>query len=356
MRVATLLVFIVLATYAQTNDCNNPLFGLMYPLIKTFDEPVEYKNKTCSGLWATDKTCCDLKSLQQWQKEDERLLNQSTNNFEKLVNRINTKMDDLPEKDVNLIKSKKIDFLIRLKRDRLMENYIADMNRCRNKIVKIRSSSVCSLCSGNYSSHITKGRAAVTKSDCFRLVEGCSDYFIETGYILRGIIAMFYDKSFVDLKNEKPEFEEQIEKVERFVDASSLKLLIDYLNKTKSGSPDEVVKVEICNMVFNLVKRTVFQRIAEMLDILENNFETILLILKKKSSTRLSLAIPTSISRDLQSSPSVIPRSDNLLASDSTVVIPKTDNLYTSVQGRLGTLMEIESATLKPVNLSLVFP
>jgi hypothetical protein len=325
------------------------------PAIVTFEGPRDYDENTCGGLWKREKTCCEYGSLLNWKTKSEESLRVSAGSFKTLVRKLNTNLD---RQKISKIDND-FDFLAKLVDDTKSAGFIANVDKCMDHLIKVRSSSVCSICAGNFRRHLLGEKAAVSKGDCIAVISSCDGYLLESGYLLKGFKKLITAaKSEMKGNRDKRRARNRINTMQKVLEWPNLRLLIRYIEEMNKGdSSNRLLPYQVCNMVFDLIKPTIFQTMLPVLDYL-NNWAFQLINTMHRIRSRNLLEPKSSESRHLnqeQIEETFISLPENILNADSKVLISSNDPLMKQMRLNDNSII-MNSVGTTAVNTSLTFP
>ena len=251
------------------------------------------------------------------------------------------------------------DFLAKLVDDTKSAGFIAHVDKCMDHLIKVRSSSVCSLCTGNFRRHLLGEKAAVSKGDCIAVISSCDGYLLESGYLLKGFKKLI-TAAKIQMKGKKCNklARKRIDNMQNVLEWPNLRLLIRYIEQmTKRDSGNGLLSYQVCNMVFDLIKPTIFQTMLPVLDYL-NDWAFQLINTMHRIRSRNLLEPKSSESRHLnqeQIEETFISLPENILNADSKVLISSNDPLMKQMRLNDNSII-MNSVGTTAVNTSLTFP
>jgi hypothetical protein len=187
--------------------------------------------------------------------------------------------------------------------------------------------------------------------DCKTLVSKCHGYLLHTGYLLQGLdelLKLGKDDLIKKVTNENQR--KAIRLAHSRLKSKSLESFIDYVSEFEEKESNPALEIKICDMVFDLVKPTIFQATYPLIRFIFKYVDDFLVIFKirwkkqfrKKNRARRLFKTHLNVSRHLKICSTRTRRSCSHQAT----------GLYNSAPSR--TIQD--SSNMKPVNLSLIFP
>ena len=168
----------------------NPLIGtLKNNGVKVFTSPQASDASMCAAEWKTHNTCCDSASLVKYAERDIRQLENSISEVRRDVIKLNRALireDDDIRKAVRGSKSglrpsvlkelqADLDKLAKIVQNKVRDKHLSHDYReeCFDRIKAIRTSSLCTTCSGRSPNFFLQGRALISMKDCRITLEKC---------------------------------------------------------------------------------------------------------------------------------------------------------------------------------------
>jgi hypothetical protein len=279
------------------------------------------------------------------------------------------------------------------------------VEKCSEHIIKVRTASICSVCSANSAQYFIGSKALITHEDCADLLIPCFPLFDNMISVIEGFskIVSFISGRFErgQLKETKVTNARKKEKISKnkLMRIKGLQILLEEY-KNPSISPSEYTKMleGICGAFFTLTKISPIERISPMYrgltnllmdqarsiaDFVNNDGER---DLEERVQSVPSSAIPsdieTTISSPTKRTSAPAPNSnwDSTTTSSSTqttqqdaitlsstfdsetsltgdiTFFSESDNMFESYDGAKGTTLDMMSRPYTPMNLSCTFP
>ena len=363
---------------------------------------------SCAGLWQKEGQACDLAKLRAYSKsEDDKIvtmladLNKRIDNFHCWINQVNYK--SVP----GLTEDEKLFFSI-WSDPVMVSEYQKDAATCWKQMKSKRSSSLCSVCSGQNYKYFLGNKAIIDENACDDMLNSCLSFFGDSLDIplgARAIKKVFLHNMPHSLKRLAEKIATKIIRMtgKFMMDIETLNI-IDLLhtrkNNDKTSREFKQASIKLCDYFVRIrkepllgplirimkfmgpgVKFAVYKikdifKMREALQVIlseikaleaeEAKVETknrIAYIRRRFAFLRLSnrrLVLAFTASKDLEKDSDLIistpnePNSD-LFSGDATFMI-KSDNMFTSFDGVKGSTLSATYSNYQPMDLAITFP
>ena len=321
----------------------------------------------CKGEWKSYGTCCELESAVKYANDDKKRIKTAVERTIKNLNSISFDFQYLQMISTSFYeqdKSSNVNKLfgannsndIKQFYDNLVlmmsKNALEDtLGKCWDKMINVRSSSICSTCSGRSDIFFINNKAALGESACSSIIKECSYSFklmIET---LEGVYAVLSQLLEYGLKNSRTtplylSFTQIIQDINKMVGLLSKNnmhnLIRSYLKSNRFGGESHLAN-QICMNLVTLSETTFieifdmyFSRITEKIPELKlklNSMKFNLNFSVKGSAPRSNFLTQGSQYRILQNGQRMIPGfpGSQILHSD-VYIVPDTNYLNSKVR------------------------
>lgn len=395
-RSATLLVVVTMALILATASCKaaaagdvaahvkcgniNPFFNKLVSKISNLElirgEPKISKENVCGGMWAEKGTCCDLEKLLKHVSKDSKKLTKAAEDLKQNV----IKMSSFQKpKHMTLIEtSEYLLFLKKLIHVEQKASFLKSLDKCAAYMVEARSSSFCSICSGDSYRYFLNGKAIISMQTCSSMVSNCKDFIEDTSEMLQSmesLASMLISASQnIDPKN-RAETKNALRIVQNnnhILEAQPVLMLLQGFQSDMSSESTDIIYSQLCSSFYHLIQPTWIQQFEVMLNLTKSlliyHMDKIGHVFDSNWYKSLSKA---QISKFLKSNPKSQPRSlrrsarergrereekDDAFDKPEVVVMRKGDNMFSAYDGVKGSSLDNQFSDTKAMNLKVPFP
>jgi hypothetical protein len=217
--VVLLLLLPLLATAAEDSldTCakNNQFLSLLTSeavTVDIFNKPeINTEAKVCGHEWRDYGTCCDHHELLILYEYERAVINRNAKEISNTLSRIGRVLKPLGFDD-NSTKSGIM--------ANMYQSFKESSNVCWTRIIKIRGSALCSICSGRSSNYFdsSKKKAFISPDTCRSAVKACKSYFGKLDWLLSNV-------------------KTAVEEVKAKKDVNSIVRMLKYSNRLKKFTP-----------------------------------------------------------------------------------------------------------------------
>ena len=301
--ILTILTVLIISTCIQTTVDTQTKCIDANPYIKVLQKerglvvlphPTDFTKSTCNGEWKEHGVCCDESSAVKYATADAQAIRSSLSKFissmKKLAPLYFEFMKQAP-KIKNLVSAAYRSFIdvVVLNQVPNLTEILTDiqksdlvkksLERCWEKMIKVRSSSVCSTCSGRSSVFFKGEKGLVKDSDCVSILDHCTDsfqttfdLFVDVKFLMSKLsaFASSIGKSALNAKHQKT-----INKLNNFVkqivESKIQESIEDYVKvASKKDSPQAG---ELCGRLVKLSEKTFIEELAEVAGSIDKEME-----------------------------------------------------------------------------------
>ena len=277
---------------------NNTLIErLMSQNVVIFSFPQKPKSATCDREWSANKTCCDVSSLVKYAAKDKRKIQNSVEsvmlNLYLISRHINCTLTIAQSlKDFNLNLSPLLTAYDSVYHSEPLASFRAIHNKvlnsfqsinassqvCWDYLSKIRSLSLCSVCSGRREVFFRYSKALISFSTCSDIMKKCGDHFgLLVKFVKRSsqLAETLYDGISNGSFKVYPSTESAINRTRgnltQIISNPTIRSLMVYLENINSTT-DQDAMIRCCKKLSNLVMPTFIQKIRPLMNmVLESN-------------------------------------------------------------------------------------
>jgi hypothetical protein len=289
MKKFALIVFAILAfgfcehalvaASADRGVCRNKnvfLLGFEKDRVHIYKTP-QFDSDSCGTEWEQFGTCCEPRSLERYVQKDtgsikhflDQLvteINMKEDMVRQFVSRVNSLKETLEETDsakagqalqnIDSWSSEMNDFLDLIHTTRNDFRHV--QTQCAKKMNELRTSSVCSTCSGRSEVFFMHNRAILTDQTCQLFIAECFEAWTMLTGIFRGI---YKGQEIVEaiesagIQFESPYKGPAVKKMQEWLTQIKLETSLNECNGSASGC-DEDSRKKICESVLNLEQAT----------------------------------------------------------------------------------------------------
>lgn len=403
-----LTVFLILSSVScndapNTKDCaqRNPFSIELAKSHRDMFLPQQsaYEQGTCGGEWKTFGTCCKLGNLTDYAIRDGQKIRRSidiaiTNG--KSIAQIYMKLANLGKNVVQMTSgsSKKLIEYVHSSEGEsmimLMKNILekpdflkSQTEKCWNKMIKVRSSSLCFTCSGRSESFFDGEKALISQESCNSILNECSEHFnsIFTFFVsaersLNLLINVVRDNRLLPLENFDPVIkmvEKLTQTVQEIVQNKVQQSIRSYIGSSSNLASAE--SQDLCSKLVRLSNETTFiELIAQRSQEVSLELNSLVPIFIKSITANVAKTVVKTVlsnfkiglsklkrKRALQignDNPTALSFNNSMLVGD-VKVMAHVDSSYTSYQGALGTdpsVVKKLAAQQAPMDIQVQFP
>ena len=305
---------------------------------------------TCNGLWSQHGFICNKQKLLELSKSDEAAIKATVNQFNAVVPKFRELILTLRE--------------IYPSNSTLHVFYDASRNflpqsteKCWAKMSQIRSSSLCSMCSGNNYEYFLNNKAAITEMACQLIFVECKDHidFINFMATIEKRVYHFLIEELEKHQAAKQSLEKldngflmKQKKIQNSIESLS-KLIVEYISCIDVDARIQIAN-KVCQAIVRLRETPMLINLNEKLSETVDAMNLIATHLKPNVPRSLFNKIrPTTNWRALQSNFGNSLALTSSLVTGDVVVVKGTDNMF-------ATFGNANQDPVKPMNLSLAFP
>lgn len=349
-----LAVFLNAQCASSSQGCSNPLLQYLSKEkdLLVLPSPKSTTETVCQSFWKTHKTCCDKNALTIWNSRENTLLTNQKNYISSITTQISSQLNGLKRIYAAEFSKPDLSFIGKYSEDKLRTSILDGVNSCMEHNQKVRNSALCSLCSGISSQFIYHGKGAVGLQDCIKSTQVCQRYFQEISSLAKGMANIINIIKSVPLNPGVTLDPKYSEKSILEFSAQLNHPVIQKLNDLEKATT-EIQKTQaligVCNNYITLIKSFYGLDIyATLVENISRILESILVNLRARSASnwgRLLLRNPRALTLSLPTG-----------IADSEVLLLPSDNMFTSFVGAPGSAQALEATSVKPMNMSLIFP
>ena len=336
--------------------------------LNILESPV-FGSTKCGLLWKQNGECCGEQELVRLTQEESKRIDTAVEKtkerligyariFRRLMN-LSTQISDTgisaPSRLAFLKVLQKasedksfLKILYRINADKYGK-FSNSITQCWDKMKSVRSSSLCSICSGNGWRFSKDKQLLLTESTCDGIISACQDSFYYILKFIEGMTTIMNELSEIDNSQiSKAGLFKMFENLHKSIAKSNVLSLLDQrINKnSKEFGPN--LANSLCSHLVKVREKTFIEELSEILALLNSD------ILEKIEKRFESIT-----SRKLQGASNydkTVPPTNTLFTGDVKIV-PAVDSSYTSYQGALGTTgNESHKFHSKPLDTSVAFP
>ena len=290
MKLSFMFMLMVVVCLMQIGDSKlighqkNPFFEILENSKVTLFPSPQFSSKKCSSEWTPNGSYCEEKSLVQFAKKDSQVILDSTNKLEsqlKTIAQIFKRSFELAD----LATGKKIhgnsymakyikalsDESVRKFRNlvSLLGNSVETYKRidsCWADMSRLRSNSLCSICSGRSQVFFASERAIIEDETCHHLIDSCHRFFVVVVNLVTGIDTLI--DCFRETKPQK-RLSEEIElwdKITETIKKNELKISFSKFIEEKDLSKRQVIASGLCAKLVRIGSRSFVQDFSELLE------------------------------------------------------------------------------------------
>ena len=390
-RSATLLVVVTMALILATANCKdaaagdaaaqikcdniNPFFNKLSSKISNLElirgEPKISKENVCGGMWAVKGTCCDLEKLLKHVSKNSEVLTKAAKDLK--LNVIKISSFQKPKHMTIIETSEYLLFLKKLIQVKQKASFLKSIDKCAAYMIEARSSSFCSICSGDSYRYFLNGKAIISMETCSSMVSNCKDFIEDTAEMLQSmesLASMLISASEnIDPKN-RAETKYALRIVQNnnhILEAQPVLMLLQGFQSDMSSESIDIIYSHLCSSFYHLIQPTWIQQFEVMLgltkSLLIHHMDKIGHVFDSNWYKSLS---KTQISKFLKSNPKSRPRllrkrkeqkeKDDAFDKQDVVVMRKSDNMFSSYDGVKGSSLDNQFSDTKAMNLKVQFP
>lgn len=404
MKVFLLAALFVASQVASLpGNCSTPFLKELSKAqvkVKIFKEPKQETSGPCLPEWNTHGTCCDTTSLNDLFAKEKLAMASAIDATAKTVGQIKILVEEVLKKATGgsfnshrrKRSSKEDDQMLKdISEDFLSHDLLTHFNEsstfCWSKLMELRGSSLCSVCSGRASRFIYKDKALINIEDCKVVVDLCEEFFANFQDFIGKSKDMLsqIDKKF-KFGNETKYLQSFIKDLSKARFSSELISEFSKYSEAKSKTPERnQCAARICNQIFDIRKSPIIATIADRIVPSYNRiltdgrrgqtaFSTVVVNQNRRWQSQGAInnwrtAVPTNrVSLVLRwvswnDGRRLTSTSDNLNTTsskclntaDTKAVLVENDNIYDAEVTAKGSPLQIGTQAA-PMNLSLIFP
>ncbi len=301
--ILTILTVLIISTCIQTSvdtqtSCidANPYIKVLQKErgLKVLPHPTGFTKSTCEGLWKAHGVCCEESSAITYAKSDAQAIRSSVDRFissmkklaplyfefMKKAPKIKKMVSPAYQAFIEVVEKNQAPNLTKIlteiqKSDKVKKSLV----QCWDKMIKVRSSSVCSTCSGKSSVYFKGDKGLVKDSDCVSILDHCTDsfqmtfdLFIDVKFLMTKLsaFAASIGKGSLNSKHKKT-----VDKLNSFVkqvvESKILQSIDQYLKAaSKKDSPQAG---ELCGRLVKLSEKTFIEELAAVASSIDDEME-----------------------------------------------------------------------------------
>ena len=260
----------------------NPLILVLQAnQVKVYPTAQPNTGQICTTEWTQHQTCCDSVSLIEYAEKDIKQLEDSVSKVKKDVVKLNKALEEnkveiqtaLNTYQSNMLKidaktiQGDLDSLARIVKENIKHKQFSEGQRdeCFDRIKAIRTSSLCSTCSGRSAQFFLKGRALISMRDCKLTLKQCGKVWSSSVELIDAMILA--QKITKDLKSALPKrnfktlSESGIKMMQDWMGHSRIRQHIE-LCKDNPGACNEESSKYLCEAFISLKKNDFMEKAA----------------------------------------------------------------------------------------------
>lgn len=353
------LIFVLLLL-TMTN-CNEVATNWTLPSYVTNNPDVQI----CKPLLKEFGSKCNGQAAIKFAKEDSEEIDDGVRRYYHGLYKLTQKF----KKDSSLINSRKgktFEFLTKFKDDEsLLNNLKGSVEPCAETLKSSRKSALCFACAKNNAQFFFHDKAIISQNDCGSMVKSCFTFFNSSFSIISGAVQL---AKSLDQKTSNwgtgggqvlKDFREGYERLNSILGGAELEsLLSHYAASSENDHQKALFGNQICARLYMLRKKSLIRVMASLMNFINYHINDMIkvhkLILEQQKGGRLLDEEEEEEEKEIDAS--FKSETASSLFQADVVIMRSSDNMMDSFVGAKGSEQDVSSGSMKPMNLTMLFP